>query len=126
VDLDLPAPGFSWTIARSYNPRQATSAGVHRDSAGPQGNNWFQMSQPELALYDADGNAATRGADDLVYLVYGADRYIEFKRSAENSDVFKAVNGAAGGLVFTTISGVTLRGEQSEQPPKDSEEGPPE
>ncbi|MBU6414601.1 MAG: RHS repeat-associated core domain-containing protein, partial [Planctomycetes bacterium] len=29
-------------------------------------------------------------------LVYGADRYVEFKRTADNADTFRGVNGAAG------------------------------
>ena len=52
VDLSLPAPGFRWTIGRSYNVRQDDSG--RYDSDGYQGVNWFQTSQPEIVLYDAE------------------------------------------------------------------------
>ena len=61
IDLALPAPGFSWTVGRTY---------THDDSGTPadgyQGANWQQFSQPEVVhVSDVAG--------DWVYLVYGAD-----------------------------------------------------
>ncbi|MFN7021239.1 MAG: RHS repeat-associated core domain-containing protein [Phycisphaerales bacterium] len=95
IDLALPAQ-VPWMVGRTFNARQADSGGAHIDSDGYQGKNWFQISQPEIRLYDADGNAGTKQAADLVYLVYGADRYVEFKRTDDNADTFRGVNGAAG------------------------------
>ncbi|MBL9030839.1 MAG: RHS repeat-associated core domain-containing protein [Phycisphaerae bacterium] len=102
IDLALPAQ-VPWIVGRTFNARQAASGGAHLDSDGYQGRNWFQISQPEIRLYDADGNAGTKQAADLVYLVYGADRYVEFKRTADNADTFRGVNGAAG--IFKYESG---------------------
>jgi hypothetical protein len=95
IDLALPAQ-VPWMVGRTFNARQADSGGSHLDSDGYQGKNWFQISQAEIRLYDADGNAGTKQAADLVYLVYGADRYVEFKRTDDNADTFRGVNGAAG------------------------------
>ncbi len=101
VDLALPSPGFSWVIGRSFNVRQLNTEGDgYTDSNGYQGYNWFQLSQPEIVFYDHDGNPNTTEATDMVYLVYGADRFIEFKRANASSDQFKAVNGAAGVMDF--------------------------
>jgi RHS repeat-associated protein len=94
VDLSLPAKQ-PWAVGRSYSARQDLAG--HHDSDGYQGLNWFQMSQPELVFEDEASDA-----DDLVYLVYGADRYIEFRRvdtgEGYSSTEFRAVNGAAGVL----------------------------
>lgn len=73
IDLALPARA-PWVVGRTFNARQENSSNQHIDSNGYQGKNWFQISQPEIRLYDADGNAGTKQAADLVYLVYGADR----------------------------------------------------
>jgi len=74
---------------------------LHRNSNSYQGVNWFQSSQPELVFYDD----ATSSDDDLMYLVYGADRFIAFRRllTAEEPDTFsttqwRAINGAGGVL----------------------------
>jgi len=96
VDLALPAEGFSWVIARSYNCRQVDSTPAYFASDGQQGKNWFQMSQPEIVLYEDGGG----NANDVVYMILGADRYIELKRQETDSDLFQAVNGAAGVMVF--------------------------
>jgi hypothetical protein len=95
VDAAFPAQ-VPWIIGRTYSQVQETSTPAHQDSDGYQGKNWFQMSQPELRLYDADSNPGTKGDADIIYLIYGADRYIEFDRTAANADTFRAVNGAAG------------------------------
>lgn len=95
VDLELPAPGFTWPIARSYNARQHDGSS-YQTSAGYQGNNWFQMSQPQLVFLDNDSSDSTREAEDRLFLVYGADRYVEFLRIDDDEDEFRAINGAAG------------------------------
>ena len=46
--------------------------------------------------YDGD---ASEELSDLIYLFYGADRFVEFKRVAANNDVFRAVNGGSGVIV---------------------------
>ena len=95
VDLRLPAPGFSWVLGRSFSSRQQASSS-HTDSDGPQGSNWFQMSAPEIALYDDPTDAA----DDVLYLVTGADAFVEYKRVSTSSDTFRATNGAGGAVLF--------------------------
>jgi RHS repeat-associated protein len=77
--------GARWVIGRSYNQLQASV------SDGPQGRNWFQMSQPELVRYVGGGSD-----DDVVYIVYGADRFLEFKQTGADAVTFKGKNGAAG------------------------------
>lgn len=93
VDLALPQPDLArWVIGRSYNCMQEDSSGTLRTStASPQGVNWMQMSQPEIVFYDG-----ATDADDMVYIVYGADRFLEFKRTGPSSSEFKGKNGAAG------------------------------
>jgi len=98
VDLVLPAPGFSWVVGRSYNSRQDNSG--HLVSDGYQGKNWFQSSQPEIVFHDD----ATGPEEDLVFLVYGADRYVEFKRTGSASSTFVGVNGASGVFVYSSGS----------------------
>ena len=88
IDLALPCIGPSWVIGRSYNGKQSSV------STGYQGNNWFQMSQPELLYIPGSGSI-----NDTVYIVYGADRYIEFEWPGDGSD-FKAKNGAAGVVTY--------------------------
>jgi RHS repeat-associated protein len=94
VDLALPAPGGARVvIGRTYNGRQETNAGAHVDSNGIQGYNWQQLSMPELRIAtDADHSK------DVVYLVYGADRYLEFQRTDSSSDYYQGRNGTAGVL----------------------------
>ena len=110
VDIALPSPGVTWVIGRSYNPLQHTGGGspTYRASNGPQGKNWFQSSQPEL-VFDDD---AIDDSKDRLYLVYQADAFIEFARVMDETtptDVFRAVNGAAGAIEFIEdISGPDL------------------
>ncbi len=103
IDLALPAE-VPWIVGRTFNARQETSGGSHRDSNGYQGRNWFQTSQPELVFVDNDSNGGTRELEDLIYLVYGADRYIEFRRSDDDVDTFRGVNGAAGVIEYESGS----------------------
>lgn len=98
VDIALPQAGMvRWVIGRSFNGRQETSTPAHRDSNGYQGYNWFQMSQPAIVFYDGD--------PDMVYIVYGADRFLEFKDDEAEDIVpqYVGVNGTAG--VITYIEG---------------------
>ncbi|MCK4873242.1 MAG: hypothetical protein KAS72_10995 [Phycisphaerales bacterium] len=100
TDVDLAfAANVPWLIGRSYNALQEYDSS-HYDSDGYQGNNWFQMSQPEIMLYEGDTDD-----EDVVYLIYGADRFIEFRRHDVNSVEFKAKNGAAGVMQYVAGSG---------------------
>jgi len=98
VDIALPAPGFRWVIGRSYNARQDDSG--HHDSGGYQGENWFQASQPEIVFHDD----STGPEEDIVYLVYGADRFAEYRRTGSGTSDFAGVNGAAGVFVYSSGS----------------------
>ncbi len=90
VDMALPAE-VAWPIGRTWNGRQLTSGGSAHDSNGYQGKNWFQISQPEIRFYDDATNT-----NDLIIIYAGGDRTLEFKRTADPSDYFRGVNGAAG------------------------------
>ncbi|MBX3377511.1 MAG: hypothetical protein KF678_10975 [Phycisphaeraceae bacterium] len=96
IDLALPQPGMAaWRIGRSFNGRQETSGSAHRDSNGYQGHNWFQMSQPAVVRH--------AGSPDVLYIIYGADRFLEFKQVSDEvtySDFFTGVNGCAGAVVY--------------------------
>lgn len=96
VDLDLPAP-LPFQVMRSFNNRQQAV------SAGPMGNNWAYM--PEIVLHDDDSDPETDETEDVLYLVYGADRFVAYDRHADDSDLFKGKNGAAG--VFKFSAGAT-------------------
>jgi hypothetical protein len=91
IDISLPTDGIPWMIGRTYNARQLNSGGSAINSNGYQGKNWFQTSQPEIVFYDNATNT-----NDLILLVYGADRYVEFARAGTSSNQFKGKNGAAG------------------------------
>src|SRR2546426_11620309 len=99
ADLVLRGP-VNLVIGRSYNARQKDSGGSYFTSNGPMGKNWFASWQPELVKFAGATNDL-----DVMYLVYGADRFIEFKRQQSNSNQWKAKNGAAGALNFTAASG---------------------
>ncbi len=96
VDISLPSPGPTWVIGRSYNARQEDDGGTHLDSGGYQGHNWFQSAHPEIVLFEHP----TDDAKDVIYLVYGADRYIEFRRASSTSTEYQSKNGAAGVFEF--------------------------
>ncbi len=107
IDLSFPAD-VPWVIGRSYNARQKDSGGSYFASNGYQGKNWFQSSQPELVFHDSGTDS-----EDTIYLVYGADRFLEFRRAddagqGDSTDTFKAVNGAAGAILLHTFDGVDL------------------
>jgi YD repeat-containing protein len=91
IDIALPSTGISWVVGRTYNTVQQTSGSAAMDSNGYQGYNWFQTSQPEILLFT--GATADK---DVLHLIYGADRYVEFQRQNSTSNQFKGKNGAAG------------------------------
>jgi RHS repeat-associated protein len=99
IDWVGPNPGMvRWVIGRTFNQRQQSI------SNGPQGKNWHQGSQPELVFYDDADNTK-----DMLYLVYGADRFIEFQRTDQSDPsgddpTFKAKNGAAGYIKYVSGS----------------------
>jgi hypothetical protein len=95
VDLSMSALGLPVYVGRSYSARQANGTANHT-SDGVMGKNWALLTQPELLFVDSDANASTKQATDAIYLVFGPDRYVEFVRTAVNSNEFKAKNGAAG------------------------------
>jgi YD repeat-containing protein len=98
VDIALPA-AVPWTIGRSYNARQE-SGGSHRNGQGHQGRNWHQTSQPEIAFYDDASDSK-----DMIFLVYGAGRFSEYKRVDSTGPTFRGVNGASGVFKLTTDAG---------------------
>jgi RHS repeat-associated protein len=105
VDLALPSEGIPWVIGRTYNPRQLTSGSAHQDSNGYQGKNWFQTSQPAIQLYEHPSD----DKEDVLYLVYGADRFVEYQRVAisgsPSATTFRGKNGAAGVFLLATGAG---------------------
>ncbi len=98
IDIALPTKGPAWVVGRSYNSRQENSGGTAIDSSSAQGVNWMQTSQMEIVFF-----AGTSAADDVVYLLYRADAYLEFRRDGSSSNDFKGKNGAAG--AFKYVSG---------------------
>lgn len=94
IDIALPAPGFSWTVGRTYTvPEDTPRYDKHTNVPdGYQGLDWHQFSQPEI-------KHVARTGEDYIYLVYGADRFLEFKQLDETSSVYRGVNGAAGAIV---------------------------
>jgi RHS repeat-associated protein len=110
TDLALPSPGSGgWVVGRTYNAGQWSLTGCpsscaksFSDSNGYQGKNWFQSSQPEIQIVEG-----ATDDKDLIYLVYGADRYVEFKRQGTSGtafNTFKGVNGAAGAILYTAVA----------------------
>jgi len=100
VDIALPSEGFEWVIGRTYNARQLDGSSAYRNSNSYQGKNWHQSSQPEIHFYDDATNVK-----DLVILVFGADRFVEYKRVASTGTSFKGTNGAAGIFEFAEDAG---------------------
>ncbi len=100
VDISLPAV-VPWVIGRTYNAHQETSGAAHRDSDGFQGKNWVQTSEPEILFYDD----ATSAANDLIYVFYGADRFVEYQRTDASSSTFRSRNGSAGVISYTAAAG---------------------
>lgn len=95
VDLAFPSLGLPVMIGRTFN-NLSSNAGTRLDCGGVVGVNWAPTTQPEIVLF-----TGTTSDLDVLYLVYGADRYIEFQRIGVNATEFKAKNGAAGVVQFT-------------------------
>ena len=94
IDLSFPSKGFSVTIGRSFNGAQLNS-GTRFVSDGYQGNNWSQDSRPELV----------QGSNDVMYLVLGADRVMEFRRLSTTSVYYAGVNGSQ--VVLEWVADIT-------------------
>jgi RHS repeat-associated protein len=101
VDMALPTDGPSVIIGRTFNHRQGDGVKIV-PSDGPQGVNWFQSAMPEIAFFGAATNDL-----DVIYVVLGAGRFLEYKRTALNATVFKSVNGAPGVMAYTVGAGGT-------------------
>ncbi|MBI3818845.1 MAG: hypothetical protein HY286_09165, partial [Planctomycetes bacterium] len=101
VDIALPAPGFGYIISRSYNHGQVDSGGSSRVSDSVQGRNWFQGCAPEIIRYNNSGDHSK----DQIVLVYGADRYLEFRRYSSTSAAYIGCNGSCGSMQFTAAAG---------------------
>ena len=101
-DISLPTDGIAVGVGRSYNGQQWDEFGARRDSAGLQGNNWAQAGFPEVLLV---GDNSSKLATDIVYLAFGADRFVEFKRYDATSTEFQGRQGTAGYVAFTGASG---------------------
>jgi len=86
-----------WVIGRSYNQVQSTGSGNHV-SNGAQGKNWFQLSQPEIRILSGAG---TDGLD-VIEIVYGADRFLQFQRTGSTATTYQGVNGA-GGIIEAVV-----------------------
>jgi RHS repeat-associated protein len=99
VDIALPTKGLPWVVGRTYNAEQKNSGGSAINSNGYQGKNWFQTSQPEILFFAGASDTA-----DQIYLVYGADRYVEFTRTGHLHTQFKGKNGSAGGFDYQSGS----------------------
>ncbi|HYD02208.1 MAG TPA: RHS repeat-associated core domain-containing protein [Phycisphaerales bacterium] len=100
VDMALPTNGPAVVIGRSFNHRQGSDTSVAA-SNGLQGYNWFQSVMPEIVVYS--GGSAN---DDVVYLVYGANRFMEFHESATTGK-FKGMNGTTGVVEKSAGNGTT-------------------
>src|SRR4029450_9857146 len=93
------AEGFPWVVGRTYNNRQDVSGSYTSD--GPQGKQWAQVSMPEIAYFDHPSDPEL----DIVYLFYGADRLVEYKRKDDTAVTFRSRNGAAGVVEFVDGGG---------------------
>lgn len=89
VYMNLPTLGSAWSIGATYSSASSCSSA----SDGYQGKNWATFSAPEV-VYEDRGTAGPT-AEDFLYIVYGADRYVEFQRDGTTA-FFLGVNGAGG------------------------------
>lgn len=96
VDMALPTDGPSVVIGRTFNHRQNET--TLSSSDGTQGVNWFQSAMPEIVFY-----AGANSDEDMVYLVLGAGRFLEYRRLDKTATEFQGVNGAPG--VFKYVAG---------------------
>lgn len=97
IDLALPTTGLQFSFGRTFNSLQVNSGGSSISSDGVCGINWASTAMPEIVLYTHPSDSTK----DVVYLVYGADRFVEFKRTTDGgSNQFKGKNGAAGAFDY--------------------------
>jgi YD repeat-containing protein len=97
TDLHLPCHGPEWVIGRTRRSLSAGAGEIH-------GRGWHQSSQSQLVFWDRPGNA-----DDVVFVVYGGDRYAEYRRVMNGSfptGTYRGVNGAAGAVSSSVFSQV--------------------
>lgn len=97
IDLALPTDGPSVVIGRTFNHRQGSGSSITA-SDGPQGVNWFQSAMSEIVFV-----AGATADKDMVYLLLGAGRFLEYKRTGVSAIEFKGVNGAPG--IFKYVAG---------------------
>jgi len=100
TDISLPTQGVAVGVGRSYNGQQHDGSNRY-DSSGLQGNNWFQASVPEVQLWEH----ASDDAEDIVYLNFGGDAFVEFQRYDASSTEFQGKQGTAGYVAYTSASG---------------------
>jgi RHS repeat-associated protein len=97
IDLHLPSHGPEWIIGRSRRPLSAAVGTVH-------GRGWHQVSQAQIMAWDRTGSP-----HDMVFLVYGGDRYAEYRRVMNGNSptqTYRGVNGAAGAFTYVgSVSG---------------------
>ncbi len=89
VDMAPPTLGPSFQIVRTYNPTE--------DANGYQGKGWFQGSTP--VLHEGTGACGIKEGSndrDVLRLMLGADRYLEFVQTGTGASLYKGRNGAAG------------------------------
>ncbi|MFT3684722.1 MAG: hypothetical protein QM783_07285 [Phycisphaerales bacterium] len=90
ADSQLALPAVApWPIGVSYTNAQT---GGHV-SAGVQGNNWFQNSQPSVTAPDSSG---------VVRVFYSANAFAEYKR-IDSTSYYAGTNGAGGVLHISSV-----------------------
>jgi RHS repeat-associated protein len=92
-----------WVIGRTYSQLQRDGTAAH-SSAGYQGTNWHQMSQPELRLRSGAGT----GGLDIIEVVLGADRFLQYQQTATSATTYQGVNGAAG-IIEKSGTGTSMK-----------------
>ena len=97
------AAEMSVPVAANFNSNQPVCSGTSKPGDSPQGVNWFQTSRPEMVVqYAVD--EMTKDADDRVYVLTGANAWLDLKRFDDDSDTFVGVNGTTGVMVHTDRS----------------------
>jgi len=73
MDVALPTTGLQFAFGRTFNSLQVNSGGSSISSNWVCGINWASTAMPEIVLYTHPSDSTK----DVVYLVYGADRFLE-------------------------------------------------
>lgn len=100
IDLSLPAPGFSWVIARTYSSGQRDAGGLETDTNHYQGWNWHQTSQPQLIPDDDYFDGTILEGLGVIWIFYQSDGYIQFMEVEPDSDYYEAMGDAVGVIAF--------------------------